>query len=87
MPVFFLFLALFQVETTGQELTDTPPPDPGVFRKLPLDEAFGSKIEDALKRHDYGNAETLLVEEIERTPQSPRLLTLLGHIFFLTASI
>jgi tetratricopeptide (TPR) repeat protein len=82
MPVFFLFLVLLQVETTGQELKD-PPPDPDVFLKLPLDQAFGSKIEDALKSHDYGNAETLLVEEIGRTPKSLRLLTLLGHIFFL----
>jgi tetratricopeptide (TPR) repeat protein len=78
-----LFLVLFHAEATGQELKDTPPPDSNVFLKLPLDEEFGSRIKEALKRHEYENAETLLVEKIEQNPKSPRLLTLLGHIFFL----
>jgi tetratricopeptide (TPR) repeat protein len=78
-----LFLVLFQAKATGQELKDTPSPDPNVFLKFPLDKEFGSKIEEALKRHDYERAETLLVEKIEQNPKSPRLLTLLGHIFFL----
>jgi tetratricopeptide (TPR) repeat protein len=78
-----LFLVLFQAEMTGQELKDTPSPDPSVFFKLPLDEEFSSKIKEALKGHEYGRAEMLLVEKIEQNSKSPRLLTLLGHIFFL----
>jgi tetratricopeptide (TPR) repeat protein len=81
--LFLLFLVLLQTQTTGQELKDTPSPDPNVFLNLPLDQEFSSKIEGALKRHEYESAETLLVEKIQQTPKSPQLLTLLGHIFFL----
>jgi len=78
-----LFLVLFQSETIGQELKDTPPPDSSVLLALSSDQEVGSRIEDALKPHEYERAETLLVEKIEKTPKSPQLLTLLGHIFFL----
>jgi len=81
--ILLLFLALLQSETTGQGLKDTPTPDPNVFLKSPLDQEFRAGIEEALKRHEYERAETLLVEKIEQTPKSPQLLTLLGHIFFL----
>jgi tetratricopeptide (TPR) repeat protein len=78
-----LFLALLQGQTIGQELKDTAVPDPNVSLKLPLDQELGSRIEEALKRHEYERAETLLVEKIEQNSKSPGLLTLLGHIFFL----
>src|SRR5215831_9365535 len=78
-----LFRVLLPPEASGQDLKDMPSPDPNVFHNLPSDHEFGSKIEEALKRHEYERAETLLVEKIEQSPKSPRLLTLLGHIFFL----
>ena len=83
LQLLFLLLALLRSETSGQELQDTPEPDPNVLLKLPLDQKFGSRIEEALKRHEYEQAETLLVEKIRIDPKEPGLLTLLGHIFFL----
>jgi tetratricopeptide (TPR) repeat protein len=82
-PLFLLLMVLLPPETSGQDAKETPSPDPNVFLKLSPDHEFGSKIEEALKRHEYERAETLLVEKIERSPKSPRLLALLGHIFFL----
>ncbi len=39
------------------------------------------EIERALERRDWARAETLLVAEIERTPDSPDLLKTLGNVF------
>src|SRR5262245_25574712 len=81
--LFLLFLVLYPINTAGQESKEAPSPDPNVLLKLPPDDELGSKIEEALKRHEYERAETLLVEKIKQSPKSPELLTLLGHIFFL----
>lgn len=40
-------------------------------------------IDQALKSGAYERAQTLLVEEVERSPASPALLRLLGGVFFL----
>ena len=42
-----------------------------------------ASLREALGARDYTRAETLLVDEINRNPKSPQLLTLLGGIFFL----
>jgi tetratricopeptide (TPR) repeat protein len=49
----------------------------------PLPPALRDQINAALRVRDLTHAETLLVEEIGRNPKSPRLLALLGSIFFL----
>ncbi len=53
---------------------------------LPLDPARRLEFEKALRERDYKRAETILVEEAERDPKTPRaakLLTIAGGIFFL----
>ncbi len=78
-----VFLGLLQAKLAGQELKETPSPDASVFLQAPLDEAFRSKIEQALKGKDYGRVEALLIEEIKGNPKSALLLTVLGHTLFL----
>jgi tetratricopeptide (TPR) repeat protein len=41
----------------------------------------GTDIDKALKSHNWPQAEALLVAAIERTPDSPELLTVLGSVF------
>jgi tetratricopeptide (TPR) repeat protein len=41
----------------------------------------GTDIDKALKTHDWPRAETLLVAAIDRTPESPELLAVLGSVF------
>jgi Flp pilus assembly protein TadD len=53
---------------------------------LPLDPVRRLELEGALNRRDYKRAETILLEEVERDPQSSRaakLLATAGGIFFL----
>ena len=87
-----LFLAA-RVCPTGQEikLQDIPPEgigpsaalSPRALESAPLDPARRASLEEAIRNRDFARAETLLVEEIERNPKSPALLTLLGGVFFL----
>jgi tetratricopeptide (TPR) repeat protein len=53
------------------------------IRNAPLSPSLRAGLEGAMKVRDYGRAETLLIDEIERSSKSPKLLTLLGGIFFL----
>ena len=69
----------------GQEIRDVPATgvSPGALEEAPLDPARRSSLQAAIKSRDYARAETLLLEEINRNPKSPQLLTLAGGIFFL----
>ena len=69
----------------GQEIRDIPTTavSPGALEETPLDPARRSSLQAAIKSRDYARAETLLLEEINRNPKSPQLLTLAGGIFFL----
>jgi tetratricopeptide (TPR) repeat protein len=74
-----------QIPAPQQEdsLIKIAPPATG---DLPLDPARRLELEKALRDLDYKRAETILVEEAERDPKSPRaakLLTRAGGIFFL----
>jgi tetratricopeptide (TPR) repeat protein len=42
----------------------------------------GTEIDRALKAHNWPHAETLLVAAVDRTPDSPELLVVLGSVFF-----
>lgn len=73
--------------TEGQELKDVPSPDPSPSSLLnvPMDPVRRSSLEEAIKNRNYEHAETLLLQEVERNPKLPQLLTVLGAIFFLDA--
>jgi len=72
-------------QARGQEIRDIPTTavSPGALEEAPLDPARRSSLQAAIKSRDYARAETLLLEEINRNPKSPQLLTLAGGIFFL----
>lgn len=82
-----LFLACRDAAPFGQELKlqDLPatgigaPGVEGTSLKAPL----RASVEEALQARDYPRAETLLVDEVKKNPQSPDILKLLGGIFFL----
>jgi tetratricopeptide (TPR) repeat protein len=62
------------------------PSVPGDLSNLPLTPARRLEFEDALKRHDFKQAEMILVEESNREPKSlnaARLLEVTGGLFFL----
>jgi len=71
----------------GQELQfqDIPPSGfaPDAVRKAPLSPESRKALEESLNTHDFQHAESILVKEIDRSPESPELLTLAGAIFFL----
>ena len=59
---------------------------PADLSGLQLGDVQQFQLEDALKRRDYKRAESILVDEAERDPKSPRtarLLVMAGGIFFL----
>lgn len=64
-------------------------PVPGTSKllaALQLEPSRRAEVESALNRRDYKRAETILLEEAQRDPKSPRaakLYTLMGHILFL----
>jgi tetratricopeptide (TPR) repeat protein len=57
--------------------------NPSAVESAPLDAKQRATLQDALKSRDYTRAETLLLDEINRNPKSPQLLTLAGRVFFL----
>jgi len=84
--VLALAVVVFAAAAAAQE----PVPDPSL-PELGLrgpDEAGPAaerraRIEEALRAHAYDQAETLLLEAVEREPQSPELLRVLGGVLFL----
>lgn len=81
----FILCAALSLPTGAQTPEITNPAAP-VTADLPLDPARRAELERALGKRDYTRAETILVEEINRDPKSPRaakLLVLAGGLFFL----
>ena len=86
---------LFMVSTAataalqGQDLRLVDPTSfaatlrPSAVERLPLEPAQRAAVQQAIKAHDYPRAETVLVEEINKNPKAPQLLTFLGSLFFL----
>jgi Tfp pilus assembly protein PilF len=70
----------------GQQapIEDGPSAEPAgnLYNQLPIDEADRATLRDAIRVRNYGRAEALLAEEIERNPKSQLLLTTVGSIFF-----
>jgi len=56
---------------------------PSAVERLPLEPAQRAAVQQAIKARDYPRAETILVEEINKNPKAPQLLTFLGRLFFL----
>jgi len=56
---------------------------PDRFQDLPLELADRQAVEQAYKAHNYERAESLLVEQINKNPQSSLMLTTLAAIYFL----
>jgi tetratricopeptide (TPR) repeat protein len=86
---------LFMVSTAatgvlqGQDLRLVDPTSsaanlkPGAVERLPLEPAQRAAVQQAIKARDYPRAETILVDEINKNPKAPQLLTFLGSLFFL----
>jgi tetratricopeptide (TPR) repeat protein len=86
---------LFMVSTAataalqGQDLRLVDPTSsaadlkPGAVERLPLEPAQRAAVRQAIKARDYPRAETILVDEINKSPKAPQLLTFLGSLFFL----
>jgi len=53
------------------------------LQQIPLPDGLRARIQQALQSKDFTKVEELLVREVESKPKSPKLLTLLGRIFFL----
>jgi tetratricopeptide (TPR) repeat protein len=81
----FLTLLLATATAAGGQLSDLPPArlNTDALDTVPLDPARRAALQAALRSREYARAEALLVEEINRNPKSPQLLTLAGGIFFL----
>jgi tetratricopeptide (TPR) repeat protein len=64
---------------------DTRPADDvsGVVNTAVLDPVLRERIDGAVRNHEYSDAETMLVDEINKKPKSFKLLCLAGQIFFL----
>jgi tetratricopeptide (TPR) repeat protein len=58
-------------------------PQTTLIQNLPLDSANRAALSDAVKGHNYVEAERILIDAIHRDPKSPQLLTFLGGIYFL----
>ena len=80
-----LFLAFVCPQASGQELQDDPKTAAGVnlLQDLPLGLSQRARIGDAIKTRNFREAEKLLLEEIEKTPSSPQLLTFVANVLFL----
>ena len=86
---------LFMVSTAataalqGQDLRLVDPTSsaadlkPGAVERLPLEPAQRAAVRQAIKARNYPRAETILVDEINKNPKAPQLLTFLGSLFFL----
>lgn len=62
----------------GAQQTAYPNPS-----QLPVERATRGLVERALQEHRYDYAETLLIQEAQKKPRVPELLTFLGRLFFL----
>ena len=87
-----LGVCLLASATAAQETPPGPDPAPkdlgaegltGGLEKAGLDHERRARIEEALRARAYDEAETLLLEAVERAPRSSELLRLLGGVRFL----
>ena len=63
--------------------SSAPSLSPSPVEKLPLEPAQRAAVRQAVKAHDYPRAEAILVEEIDKNPKAPQMLTYLGRLYFL----
>lgn len=73
-------------QTPAAQTPESAVPAAPVTTDLLPDPARRAELEKALGKRDYTRAETILIEEINRDPQSPRaakLLMMAGGLFFL----
>jgi tetratricopeptide (TPR) repeat protein len=89
LPIFLLLAACslsLPEQTPSLQSEDVPAPAvPNDISKVPLAPVRRLEFEDALSRHDFERAETILVEESNRNPKSPdaaKLLEIAGTLFF-----
>ena len=89
---FVLGVALLASSTAAPQTPPGPGPAPkdlgaeglpGGLDKAGLDGEGKARIEEALRTRAYDQAETLLLEAVERAPRSSELLRLLGGVRFL----
>jgi len=83
-----VFVAYAQGALAPHTTVQDPPSDIAVqnLADLQLDADEQAMIEEAIGRHDYARAETILVTEAEQSPKSVRaakLLSVAGGVFFL----
>jgi Flp pilus assembly protein TadD len=86
-----LAMVLLASSVAGQQAPPGPDPArdlgaealPGGLDQSGLDRERRAGIEEALKARAYDQAETLLLDAVERAPRSPELLRLLGGVRFL----
>lgn len=85
VTVLLLITLAATIQSAAQAPTSTPNqnPIPTALASAPLPVSLRIKLEGELQDRQYSRAEKLLLEEINKNPQSPPLLTLLGDVFFL----
>jgi tetratricopeptide (TPR) repeat protein len=74
---------VWSIAQTGQDALNPASALGERLQAAPLEAGRGASLSDAVKGRNYGLAEKMLLEEIDRNPESQPLLTLLGGIFFL----
>jgi tetratricopeptide (TPR) repeat protein len=74
---------MWSAAQTGQDALNPASALGERLQAAPLEAGRRASLRDAVKGHNYGLAENILLEEIGRNPKSQPLLTLLGGIFFL----
>ncbi|MGH7869992.1 MAG: tetratricopeptide repeat protein, partial [Candidatus Dormibacteraceae bacterium] len=67
----------------AQQESVTKVPSARVIQSLPMDAASRGALTDAVKSRQYVQAEKILINAIRQNPESPRLLSFLGGIYFL----
>jgi tetratricopeptide (TPR) repeat protein len=72
-----------RVRGQQQKRLDIPEIAPNALESLPLVPESRAGLEESLKARNFKRAESILLQELKRTPNSSQLLTLVGGVFFL----
>src|SRR3984893_4573209 len=90
MSIFLLLVGgsvSLRAPTLSAQSEDPPAPSvPTDLSNLPLSAARRLEFEDAVSRHEFKRAETILVEESNHDPKSPgaaKFLEIAGSLFFM----
>jgi tetratricopeptide (TPR) repeat protein len=83
LPSFLWYFAGAPLPAQVQQDSTSEGLKPSILQNAPLDARRRASLQEALTNRDYARAETLLLEEIDRHPSSPQLLTAVAGIFFL----